>query len=456
VPRKRIVALAPSIAAKLAWVCLLAACARVAALPDPGTPNVLLLTLDTTRADHLGCYGGDVRTPNIDALAASGVLFLANVAPSQCTNPSHASILTGLYPVRHGVYDNQTALAEGATTLAEILRAEGYATFASVSARHLNPGNSAFSQGFDVFLECDRDELSAGEGNRRLAKFFEEGPGRSFFLWVHYFDPHGLYEPPEPFSRMYPVQDLLGDEVLPSEWRHVKVDPDLWASLYKGEISYMDHEIGWLLERVRSWQTDRQTLVVLVADHGESLVEKGLYFAHAGLYNQVTHVPLILSLPGVLPPGRKVMLPTSSVDVLPTVLGLLGLADRIPEVDGRNLLPALVDDAIEPHRFLFCEAVDGAIRAVYHKGYKYILPAKGEWSMPEDHLYRFLEDPLEQNDLKTLEPKRAASLRTALHRWLRESAGRSLGSVRHERSDSATEEMLEAAGYLRRNDEMTR
>ena len=154
--------------ALLGWGCL----AAVACGGEPATleqPNVLLITVDTTRADYLGAYGHpEVQTPHIDELAASGALFLNAIAPSQTTNPAHASILTGLFVARHGVYDNQTPLSDDALTLAEVLQAEGYATLGAVSAPHLNPGNSSFGQGFDVFLEAEKGlNLTAGERNEQ-------------------------------------------------------------------------------------------------------------------------------------------------------------------------------------------------------------------------------------------------------------------------------------------------
>ena len=160
----------------LAVLISLAGCAR------DERPNVLLITLDTTRADYLGCYGQTgARTPVMDGLAADGVQFMHNISPSQCTNPAHTSILTGLYLARHGVYDNRTALSSHAVTLAEVFADQGYATLAAVSAHHLNPGNSAFDQGFDSFLECDPIQITAGERNEGLLPALQDLAGKPFF-----------------------------------------------------------------------------------------------------------------------------------------------------------------------------------------------------------------------------------------------------------------------------------
>lgn len=424
--------------------------------PDPGTPNVLLITVDTLRADYLGCYGHpEVLTPNIDNLAAEGVNFLNNVAPSQCTNPAHASIFTGLYLAFHGVYDNQTPLAEEAVTLAEILSQKGYRTLAGVSARHLNTENANFSQGFDEFLECEPIEMTAGERNREFFKKLRKAAGRSFFAWIHYYDPHGDYAPPAPYDTMYPVLDrhepIPGREVMDlSEARKSgNVDPDEIIPLYKGEISYLDDQIGALLKLLVDLEIEEQTLVVLVADHGESMTEKDIYFCHAGLYNQVTHVPLILRFPGKIAPGSEFLGMTSSVDILPTVLELLGFKLSSSTLDGRSLVPALADSDFKPHEFVIVEAVDGIIGGLYQAGYKYIKPYGDDWSVSEDHLFRPFIDYAEAEDLKSAEEERARRMESFLDSWLEEAKKKSLPSLRRENLDKKTEEALKSLGYIK-------
>jgi len=443
--------------ALLAMLVLLTGCGddRARRAADP-RPNVLLVTIDTLRADYIGCYGSpDVETPNIDRLAAGGVQFMHAVAPSQCTNPSHASILTGLYPAEHGVYDNATPLADEAETLAERLRGQGYETIAAVSAHHLNQGNSNFGQGFETFLGCRPTELDAGERNRRFLKAVRSAADRPFFAWVHYFDPHGHYFPPAPWNRRYPVGDRFAP-VEPRPWMDIAeerragpVDPDEVVALYKGEISYLDSEIGRLLDLLEENGLHEQTLVVLVADHGESMTEKGIHFCHAGLYNQVLHVPLIFCWPARLPSGARVQTPVSPVDILPTLLDLLGLPAP-GQVSGTSLLPAIADPGHRFQRPLFSEAVDGVIRSIHLDGYKFIkaYPEK-DWSVTEDHLYRpFGDDYGENFDLITEQPERAARMEQLLNRWLDLAGGRALPSQRREALDRETEEALRQLGYL--------
>lgn len=446
------------LAAVLLAVLLVPGCARDQGLRDADPrPNVLLITLDTLRADYLGCYGSpDVDTPHIDGLAREGVQFMRAVAPSQCTNPSHASIMTGLYLAEHGVYDNATPLADEAVTLAELLQAEGYRTIAAVSARHLNPKNSNFGQGFDAFLRCGPTEMAAGKRNRKLFRAIRSAARHPFFAWVHYFDPHGDYAPPMPFDTRYPVTDLY-DPVEARPWmdlsekrlRPGSVDPDQVIPLYKGEISYLDSEIGQLLGLLEENGLLRQTLVVLVADHGESMTEKGIHFCHAGLYNQVLHVPLLLRWPGRLPSGQRVLWPVSPVDILPTLLQLLDL--QLPErMSGVSLLPAIEDPGHRPDRPLFSEAVGGVIRSVHLDGYKFIKAYPGkDWSVTGDHLYRpFGDDYREEQDLLAGDPERAALMERLLATWLDAACGRSLPSRQREQLDRETEEALRQLGYL--------
>lgn len=435
---------------------LLPGCARQEGQRDlDPRPNVLLITIDTLRADYLGCYGSpDVSTPNIDRLAAEGVQFMRATAPSQCTNPAHASIMTGLYLAEHGVYDNATPLADEAVTLAELLQDQGYQTIAAVSARHLNPKNSNFGQGFDTFLRCGPTELTAGKRNRRLFRAIRSAAQRPFFAWVHYFDPHGAYDPPPPFDTMYEPADLF-QPVETCPWMDLSekrkrgpVDPDEIIALYKGEITYLDGELGKLLDLLEETGIHRQTLVVLVADHGESMTEKGILFCHAGLYNQVLHVPLILCWPGRLPAGPKVETAASPVDILPTLLWLLELPAQ-ERSSGISLVPAIGDPDFRPDRPLYSEAVGGVIRSVSLDGHKFIKAYPGkDWSVTEDHLYRPFEDYGEQRDLLLSDPERAVLLDRLLQRWLDASAGRMLPSRQREQLDRETEEALRQLGYL--------
>ncbi|MBI4616854.1 MAG: sulfatase-like hydrolase/transferase [Planctomycetes bacterium] len=285
-------------------------------------PHVLLVTVDTLRADRLGCYGyGAAATPVLDGLAREGVLFERCYAQAPVTRPSHATILTGLAPYAHGVRDNLfLALAPGVPTLAEVLSGEGYRTGAVVSAEPLVSA-SGLSRGFDDY---DDDLPAPAEGvrshfrerravettDRALAWLARAGEG-PFFLWVHYFDPHADYDPPEPFRSGHP---------------------------YDGEVAYVDRELGRLLARIEETGAAERAIVVFTADHGEGLGEHGeathAYFVH----DSTLRVPLVIRAPGRLPAGQRVEPPVGLVDLFSTILALAGVEER-PDVEGRSLVP---------------------------------------------------------------------------------------------------------------------
>lgn len=422
------------------------------------SPNVLLITIDTTRADYLGCYGmSDVQTPHLDRLAEEGTLFLHNVAPSQCTNPSHASILTGLYLARHTVYDNETPLPENAQSLAEVLQDKGYVTLAAVSARHLNPVNSNFSQGFDTLLTCEPIELKAGERNETfLPELRRVAAQPPFFAWVHYFDPHGTYDPPAPYDTLYapegdfePMPPRKSMEIGSDRQREL-IDPDDYVALYKGEITYLDTEIGRVLAVLDELELADDTIVVLVADHGESMTEKDIYFCHAGVYNQVLHVPLIMRWPERIPRGHRVQAVTSSVDIFPTLLSLLSIPSPASEagVSGQDLAPTFKDPQAEIHQAVFSEAVGGVIRAVYAQGYKFARPYPIDWALREEVLFRTFEDYWEEQDLKNQESNRSAELAALLEGWLAVAQSHALPASEEHTVDAKTKEALKSLGYI--------
>jgi arylsulfatase A-like enzyme len=440
----------------LAAILALTGCGGETGRGREAPPNLLLITIDTARADYIGCYGmQDAQTPHMDALAAAGIQFLRNISTSQCTNPSHASILTGLYLARHTVYDNETPLPESSKTIAEICQAAGYHTLGAVSARHLNPGNSNFGQGLDTFLTCEPVELKAGERNetflRELRRVAAKPP---FFAWVHYFDPHGHYTPPAPYDTLHAVGDVheplpprKSMEIGPAKQRDL-IDPDEFIALYKGEISYLDSEIGKVLTVLDGLGVADDTIVVLVSDHGESMTEKDIYFCHAGMYNQVLHVPLIMRWPGHIPAGSRVKSVTSSVDVFPTLLSLMSLSDVELDISGKSMEPVFEHPEAIVHEAVFSEAVRGVIRSVHYKGYKYMKPYPSDWALKEARLYRPFEDYWEEKDLIDHEAGRAGQLETLLDNWLTAAQGKALPAVEDHELDAKTKEALKSLGYV--------
>ena len=304
---------------RAAWLAV-GALLLTAAAPRSPDLHVLLITIDTLRADRLGCYGTHgVPTPAIDGLAARGVLFERAFAHNPTTLPSHANILSGLTPLAHGVSENsKSVFPAGLPTMAGDLKAAGYATAAFIGAFPLE-SRFGLDGGFDVYddafgarggLEGEYKERRADEVIGAATAWISRQAGR-WFCWIHLWDPHAPYAPPEPYRGRF------------------RQDP------YAGEVAYVDAEIGVLLREIEGRRLSDRTLVVLTADHGEGLGEHGelthSYFA----YNSTLHVPLIVAGPGVA--ARRVAANVAHIDILPTVRELLGLGRR-PSLQGRSLV----------------------------------------------------------------------------------------------------------------------
>jgi choline-sulfatase len=388
--------------------------------------DVVLLTLDTTRADRLGCYGArGADTPNLDALAARGARFLNAYSHVPLTCPSHASILTGLIPPRHGVHDNGGfALGDGPRTLAEVFVDAGYRTGAFVSAFVLDR-RFGLGRGFATYEDDvetgNRDDIEASVRASvtvdRAVRWLRADRERPIFLWTHFYDPHRPYEPPEPFATRF--RDRL----------------------YEGEVAYMDSEIGRLLAAVA--ERGRPTLVVAVGDHGESLGEHGELAHNYFIYGATQRVPLLLSLPGYLPRGQVVAPVVRAVDVMPTILDAAGLA--VPgDLDGRSLVPLITGRSSEEPGPAYLES--------YHPrfwwGARELLGLRtGPWLFihslrPE--LYRPEEDPGETRDLSAQNAAEMERLR------LRLEALKGKADPLEERRavDSDAEARLRSLGYL--------
>lgn len=304
-------------------------------------PNLLLVVVDTLRADRLGSYGWHEPTsPHVDGLAREGVLFEQLHAQVPQTQPSFATLLTGTYPVTHGVRGNGLfALPQQATTLAELLHDAGYRTGAVVGGFPLD-ARFGLGQGFDDYLDEMKSSapmrgLRVGADGRRLwaghsvgnfestavqvadqaVHWLEQLRERPFFLMVHFFDPHHEYRPPEPFAHRF-------------------------SHPYAGEVALVDRELGRLLGTLDTLGLAEDTLVVFTADHGECLGEWGRHNHQQYVTEATVHVPLVLRLPGVLPAGLRVRGLARTVDLLPTLLDLLGLP-LPPWVQGRSLRGAI-------------------------------------------------------------------------------------------------------------------
>ena len=356
---------------------------EVVGAPASGAPSLLLVTLDTFRADHVGALGATgAPTPHLDGLAGNGVLFTRAYAQIPVTGPSHMSILSGTYPWTHETMANGVAVPLDVPVLPAIARGAGYRTAAFVSAFVLD-GVFGYGRGFEVYddalqapkgvhdlspmrvWEQLRVRLGSISGVERrgdrtvddaLAWLDTLEPGERFVLWVHLFDPHGPYAPPPPYDRRYyrgdprdPAHTGMADAVEVAEYMKPSLagitDVKWPVAQYKGEIAYSDEQLGRLLDGLAASGRDGETVVLVVGDHGESLTEHDYYFNHgAHLYGPSMHVPLVISAPGRWPTGTRVDQVVENVDLLPTLLGLMTLPQP-PGLPGEDLAPLARSEA---------------------------------------------------------------------------------------------------------------
>jgi arylsulfatase A-like enzyme len=337
--------------------------AEAPAPPRQGPPNVLLISVDTLRRDHVGCYGyARDTTPHLDALAETGAVFDNTLSTSSWTLPAHATMLTGRYPSSHGLVDDGTQLAEGVGTVAEPLRDGGYHTFGTVAHVYVS-SEYGLDRGFVTFddglLEGGATNPRGDQVTRRFTQLLREAPAdQPFFGFAHYFDPHWDYEPPPPFDGQFtdPRYDGTIDGSLSALLEAQRGGPlsaeDLGqlVALYDGEIAYVDAQIGRILDVLEELGHRDHTVVVVTADHGEEFGEHANYGHGKTLYGEQLHVPLIVAGTDRLPAGSRRTEMVSLVDLAPTLRDLATLpAD--PAAEGRSLL----DEAPTDPRTLFAE-----------------------------------------------------------------------------------------------------
>jgi arylsulfatase A-like enzyme len=419
--------------------------------PATGKPNVLLIGVDTLRADRLGAWGRSPSlTPSLDRLAEESDVWLQAYSAFNVTNPSFASILTGLWGKNHGVYDLRTPLPADHTTLAELLAAAGYDTLALIAAHHLGDHNSGLGQGFaEVHLaeEHEAAEMPVDWAMDWLAS--REATAAPYFVWLHLYDPHTPHTPPEPFA----------SGLLPGEARGLSpvrtwvpfrepgprpfADPVLAAhsDLYDGEVAYLDRQVGRLLDFLGSRGLLANTVVALVADHGESLGEHGVRFRHAGLHDTTTHVPLMIRWPGKKPQGRRFTGLVQTIDLFPTLLKAAGIAP--PPQDGVDLHELNEKNG---RRAVFAEHASKLGLMVRTRTHKYILSQGNTLFFPDGaYLYDLAADPKEETNLAGRNLPVEREMAETLRRWL---AARRPASGTTSRVLSPEEEArLRALGY---------
>jgi len=427
-------------------------------VPGGAGMNVLLISLDTTRADHLGCYGhAVVKTPNIDRLAAEGTRYAQCITSTPVTLPAHSTMLTGSYPFVHGARDNGAyQLGEENTTLAEVFSRAGYRTHAEVAAAVLAK-RYGLAQGFGSYRDPETDadggagsdaevitpidaDPAAAPGNagqkpvdselERTAEDIAErgmewlrrcaGEKQKFFIFLHMFDPHWPFQAPERFAEQY-------------------------SDGYYAEIAYADEQVGRVLAELDRLGLRDDTLVILTSDHGEGRGQHGEMTHGALLHDATLHVPLILRCPGQVPAGKVIARQVRILDIASTIADFCRI-ERTPQMQGANVLeidPARnVDLACYADTFLPNTTLNYAVlRALRADGWKYV-------HAPKPELYHVAEDPLELVNLAVAEPERTAAMRERLRALIAASPDAPGSRGTRRKLDIAEIQKLQALGYL--------
>lgn len=416
----------------------LATAAFLVARPSPAAtpsdpPNVVIVTIDTLRADHVGCYGYEAaQTPNIDSIAHSGIRFSRAYTPVPITLPAHASLFTGSFPMATGMHDfSGNKLPAETLTLARVLRDNGYTTAAFIGAAVLD-SRFGLNQGFDTYfdyfdfsrlLETNLDQMER-RGDLVMDEalsWLKRAPRRPFFLWVHLYDPHHPYTPPEPYATRF------------------RSHP------YDGEIVFDDAQLGRLVTFLKDQRIFDQTLFVIAGDHGEGLGEHGENTHGFFIYNSTLHVPLIFKIPEVS--SRVVDEEVSLVDVMPTILQALRI--QIPgSVQGRSLLGLALGRTASTPSTLYAETYLpllhfrwNQLRSLQSRGIKYI-------DAPRPEIYDTEADPAEMNNLYGSRQALGNEMRDRLNGLIRRLTAASGGAAEKELTDPALLERLKSLGYV--------
>lgn len=393
--------------------------------------HIVLISIDTCRADYLSCYGYRRQTtPNIDKFAEESIVFTNVISPIPMTLPSHCSMLTGTIPPYHGIHDNfDYRLDESNVTLAEILKDNGFTTGAIISAFVLD-SQFGLDQGFDSYndkfeeehMALNISERKGAEVNRFALEWLDQNKDEKFFMFLHYFDPHFGYEAPEPFAS------------------------EFTDSPYAAEIAYTDDCIGQVIRKLKDLGLYDSSLIIITSDHGEMLGEHGenthMYF----IYQSAIKVPLIFKLPGRRKPER-IDSPVGIIDIVPTICSALGIAID-PDVQGKDLFGK---SSADEDRYIYSESLyatrygGNSLLGVVTERFKYIQTTRPE-------LYDLVEDPREMKNLVTNQPQRARILQDALKQILEQSVRMSpIGTGGAESKlelDERSRKRLESLGYV--------
>ena len=412
------------------WLQVLPVFAAEIKVTKDSSLNILLFTLDTTRADRIGAYGySQAKTPNLDALARQGVRFVRAYCPTPLTLPSHCTILTGTSPLFHKVRNNGFYyLSEESVTLAERLKEYGYKTAAVVASFNVD-SRFGVAQGFDLFdddfkademIKTFRSERRAEEVADSFIRWLDKNLNDKFFAWVHFYDPHSPYSPPPPYHK------------------------DFYQNPYDGEIAYMDFHLGRIIEYLKAKKILEKTLIVAVGDHGEALGEKEELDHGIFIYDPTMKVPLIFRAPNNFPQGVTVESTVRIMDLMPTILDLV----KVPlnrEIQGESLLP-YIEGRKKGDLSSYIECLNSLetygwspLVGLVAKGWKYI-------QAPKPELYNLKNDPTEEKNLVDKEKNMLSEIKAELEQVIKKDSS-SMQSPRRKLT-LEEEERLRSLGYV--------
>ena len=407
--------------------------------------NVVLIVVDTLRADHLGCYGYHRNTsPNLDVLGGRSVVCEQHITPAIPTHPAFATLGSGQYSITHGIvgHGGKVPLKNTVPWLPAVLQKAGYTTCA---IDNLAPWHQGFGRGYEYYINpasrrplainCDSRDI-----NNRAIPWLERNREEPFFLFIHYWDPHTPYMPPRAYRRLFydrakdpcdPANtslDNLARHPLGKIWREnwlnklvrgkTVTDAEYVEALYDAEIRYCDEAIAQVLETLDRLDLAGRTLLVVTGDHGEMMFRHGIFFDHHGLYEGNVHVPLIVRHPELSP--RRVRHLTAHADLAPTVLDFCGV-EAPGEMEGHSLAPMLAGAREEPlHDFIVCQECTWQMKwALRTLDYKFILARQPDfYGTPPRELYDLREDPHEFRNLAEERPDVARRCEAAIEEWV--------------------------------------
>ena len=414
-----------------------------------GDPNVLFIVCDTLRADHLGCYGYFRETsPTIDRIASEGVVFDDYFNAGSPTGPGFTCLLTGLYAIAHRFYRfgevNLRQVDDTVFTLAEIMKCAGYTTAAVDNLINFAPHSKHWVRGYDYYVNPTVQpfggpgHLLAEEANARLIPLLESLTSEKFFLFVHYWDPHTPYNQPDEYRSMFHHEpgDIskmtvnkapAGYDYVPG-WGRTDQIADVarkWMSrkdfsidLYDGEIAYLDRAISEVIELLQKHGLLDDTLIIITSDHGEQLGQHDIW-GHAALHDAETRIPLVMRLPGLVESGRRAAGFCQQIDLLPTIVDLLGRDAGQLEIDGLSMVPMFASKQIRDHIVVENASGQRALRTDrYHLLENEHLDQNWVKYPPDLELYDVIDDPMETINIADRQPQEARRLRSQLSQWI--------------------------------------